>query len=245
MLKKIIRYVCYTLIFAKFIVANVFAEESLLAIDAGHSKLHSGASSASGKPEFAFNAVLAQTVSDVIVSHGIAVVRIGYDGTINNIKERTQIANKSGATFFLSIHHDSVQPQFLKQVQLNGVMRQETNYASGFSLFVSRKNPALETSLNCAIAIGAALKHKGLHPSTHHAEKIRGENREWANQENGVYYYDDLIVLKTANMPAVLLEAGIIVNREEEAAIQTPAMLQAIASAVEMGLLACKALNPT
>ena len=242
MTHKIVRYLCFAML---VISAKAIAAENTLAIDAGHSKLHFGATSASGKPEFAFNAQLAQTISDVIAAHGVEVVRIGHDGSITNLKERTQLANAAEARFFLSIHHDSVQSQFLKTVHANGVTHNESDYASGFSLFVSRKNADVETSLKCANAIGAALMAKGLHPSFHHAEKIRGENREWANQENGVYYYDDLIVLKTANMPAVLLEAGVIVNRQEEAALQTPAMQNTIAAAVETGLSECKMITPT
>src|SRR5262245_46775442 len=40
--------------------------------------------------------------------------------------------------------------------------------------------------------------------------------RELVDAEAGVYRYDALIVLRTARMPAVLLEAGSIVNRDEE-----------------------------
>jgi len=36
-----------------------------------------------------------------------------------------------------------------------------------------------------------------------------------------VHYYDNLIVLKTARTPAVLLEAGVIVNRDEELKVQS------------------------
>ncbi len=39
---------------------------------------------------------------------------------------------------------------------------------------------------------------------------------ELIDEEAGVYRYDHLIVLHSAHMPAVLLEAGSIVNRQEE-----------------------------
>jgi N-acetylmuramoyl-L-alanine amidase len=48
-----------------------------------------------------------------------------------------------------------------------------------------------------------------------------------------------LVVLKTAVMPAVLLEAGVIVNREDEQPIQTPGVQSAIALAIKKGLTRC------
>ena len=59
-------------------------------------------------------------------------------------------------------------------------------------------------------------------PTLHHAEKIPGEGRKLMDKDLGLYEFDDLIVLKTAAMPAVLLECGVIVNRSEEASLQTP-----------------------
>jgi N-acetylmuramoyl-L-alanine amidase len=40
--------------------------------------------------------------------------------------------------------------------------------------------------------------------------------RKLVDANAGVYRYDQLVVLSTTNMPAVLLEAGSIVHREEE-----------------------------
>ena len=86
------------------------------------------------------------------------------------------------------------------------------------------------------------MKTAGLAFTTHHAERIPGENREWADRNAGVYYFDNLAVLKTAKSPAVLLEAGVIVNRADERTLQEPAMRSAIAGAVVRGLADCGAI---
>ena len=49
-------------------------------------------------------------------------------------------------------------------------------------------------------------------PTLHHAEKIKGENRELIDRELGIYLFDDLVVLRTAQCPAVLFESGVIIN---------------------------------
>jgi N-acetylmuramoyl-L-alanine amidase len=48
----------------------------------------------------------------------------------------------------------------------------------------------------------------------------------------GVYRYDQLIVLGWAKIPAVLLEAGSIINRDEELAMNTPERQDMISAAV-------------
>ena len=72
---------------------------------------------------------------------------------------------------------------------------------------------------------------RGFSPTLHHAEKIPGEGRNLVDRNLGLYEFDDLVVLKTAAMPAVLLECGVIVNRSEEASLQKPEVQQRIADA--------------
>src|SRR5262249_39168937 len=48
----------------------------------------------------------------------------------------------------------------------------------------------------------------------------------------GVYRYDQLIVLRTTQMPAVLLEAGSIINRSEELVMNSPERHSLIGAAV-------------
>jgi N-acetylmuramoyl-L-alanine amidase len=213
---------------------------SKVAIDIGHSKPYPGVISARGKSEFEFNVGLARVLEDVLTAHHIKSFFIGEDGEMVDVKQRTSIANTKGASFFISIHHDSVQPKYLKTWKWQEIDRSYSDNFSGFSLFVSRKNPQLKKSLHCAQLIGKYLKQNGFSSSNHHAESIPGESRVWADSNAGVYYYDDLIVLKTSKVPAVLVEAGVIVNRYEEQNIQKDSTRNLIAMAITHGLINCK-----
>ena len=62
----------------------------------------------------------------------------------------------------------------------------------------------------------------GEKPSLYHAEPIAGENRLALDRRLGVHRFDGLAVLKTATMPAVLVEAGVIVNPDDEARWRGP-----------------------
>src|SRR5204863_8948870 len=88
---------------------------------------------------------------------------------------------------------------------------------SGHSLFVSRGNPDFKTSLAFAELIGKQLKAQGLQYARQYTEAIMGRYQHpLLNKEAGVYENDKLIVLSRNRMPAVLLEAGSIINRDEE-----------------------------
>lgn len=63
--------------------------------------------------------------------------------------------------------------------------------------------------------------------------------KPFADRANGVHYYDNLAVLKGAASPAVLLEAGVIVNRDEEPMLASSANHQRMAGAVARGLASC------
>ena len=56
--------------------------------------------------------------------------------------------------------------------------------------------------------------------------------RTLLDADAGVYRYDTLFVLKKTQMPAVLLEAGSIANRDEELVMASPERQQLISAAV-------------
>jgi len=200
-----------------------------VAVDVGHYAAEPGVISASGRPEFEYNLALAREVRTEIEKLGLKVRLIGERGDYAVLHHRTRDAQ--GADLFVSIHHDSVKERFLP----------EADRFSGFSLFVSSFNPKVEKSLACASAIGVKLRTAGFTPSRYHADAVLGESRPFADEENGVHYYDNLAVGRTAAMPSVLVEAGVIVNREEEARMRDPQVRRSIAAAVAAGARACLA----
>ena len=188
-----------------------------VALDIGHYLTKPGATSATGVTEFTYNLSLAQSALACLKEAGFSrAFLIGEGGTPLRLIERTKIAEEASADLLISLHHDSVQPQYLSQWEVNGHLEQYSDKFRGYSIFVSEKNTHGKESKEFALLLGQALVHEGLVPSLHHAENIPGENRTVLDARLGLYRYDDLVVLKTAPMPAVLLESGIIVNRAEE-----------------------------
>ncbi len=229
--------ICLALCALPGALGTAMAAGRSVAIDVGHSLETPGATSARGRVEFEFNRDLALAIDRALKAEGVATRVIGADGKENGLGARP--AKASGAGLLLSVHHDSVQPHFLQSWVHEGQELRYSDRFAGFSLFISRRNPALSGSLRCASALGEELRHAEFRPSLYHADPIPGEMKPFADRRNGVHYYDNLAVLKGAASPAVLLEAGVIVNRREELILADAQTRERIATAVAAGLARC------
>jgi N-acetylmuramoyl-L-alanine amidase len=202
-----------------------------LLVDPGHMPAKPGVTSCSGVPEYRYNNQLARLlVSRLQQQAGVMLLLSRTDE--QNLELTERVRDSGSADLVLSLHHDSVQPQFLAEKIVDGEKRLCSDYSRGFSLFVSRKNRQYEQSLDFARRLGRGLVARGLHPNLTHAEPIAGENRLLLDRDLGVYAFDDLIVLKRSEAPALLLEAGVVVNPADEALVQSDEYREAIAEAV-------------
>ena len=133
------------------------------------------------------------------------------------LAERVRRAKALAADLFLSIHHDSVPTRFLEKWEVEGEERSFSDRFSGHSIFISQDGVDYAGSLLFAKLLGGQLQERGLKYTSHYTDPIMGNRqRRLVDVLTGVYRYDQLIVLRTAGMPAILLEAGSIINREEE-----------------------------
>jgi N-acetylmuramoyl-L-alanine amidase len=212
----------------------------LIALDIGHYLAAPGATSARGVPEFEFNRALVQTVDAQLRASGLRTELIGADGMASDLASRPRRARDVNALLFISFHHDSARERFLKDWEVDGKPRRYLDDRfQGYSLFVSRQNPQWRQALDCASAFGAQLRAAGFKPSRYHADPVIGENREFADETNGVHFFDNLAVLRHATVPALLFEAGVIVNRDEEARLGTDATRARIAEALAAAMPTC------
>jgi N-acetylmuramoyl-L-alanine amidase len=209
-------------------------------LDVGHTLDVPGAISSRGVPEYAFNLQLAQDTRQALVDAGFdkTLLLITDKAPPSGLVERTVRANAMHADLFLAFHHDSVPDNLLQTWEYEGQQYSYNDDYPGYALFVSFDNADRNGSLQFGHLLGKSLQANGLQYTPHYTLPLmRHYRRELVDAEAGVYRFDELVVLRRTVMPAVLLEAGSIINRQEELDLGTPERRAktgaAIVSAVE------------
>jgi len=204
-------------------------------IDVGHTATSPGADSARGVPEYEFNLKLADVIAQSLREAGFdKAIRFVTSGTrMASLFERAASANNLHSDLFISIHHDSVPDNLKETWQYEGKKLSYGDRFSGYAIFVSNDNVDSAGSLSFGRSLGQELQKRGLRYTPHYTLPLMGRYRhELIDAEAGVYRYDHLIVLHSTRMPAVLLEAGSIINRQEELELATAERRSTIAQAV-------------
>ncbi len=188
-------------------------------VDVGHTVEKPGADSSRGVTEYSYNLQLANEVMQALSKAGFekAVRLITEAAPVRGLLERAARANAMHADLFISIHHDSVPDNLLESWEFEGQQRPYSDRFKGYAIFVSKENANPKGSLAFGHFLGEQLLSRGLHYTPHYTLPLMGRRRhELLDAEAGVYRYDQLVVLRKTLMPAVLMEAGSIINRDEE-----------------------------
>jgi N-acetylmuramoyl-L-alanine amidase len=204
-------------------------------IDVGHALDAPGALSARGMTEYAFNLQLGQNIKQALLDAGFdkTALLIINKAPPRGLVERAVAANRMAADLFLSIHHDSVPDSLIHTWEYQGQEQQYNDDYPGYALFISKDNPESAASLQFGKLLGKALQAQGLHFTPHYTLALMGHyRRQLLDADAGVYRFDQLVVLRMTRMPALLLEAGSIVNRQEELELATAERRAATSAAV-------------
>jgi len=214
---------------AALALVSTSAQSRTVVVDVGHSLAAPGSTGASGTTEFAYNRALALEVAAEMRRLGWNVLVPNADGRTRSLAARPAAASAAHADLFLSIHHDSVQTWQMP----------DRGSFSGFSTWASGAHPAATASTRCADSIGRAMARGGMRPNLAHGMRVQGEGRDLQDARTGRYRRDDLAVLRLSKTPAVLVEAGVIVNPSEEAWLARPDARAGIARVIAAGANAC------
>lgn len=176
-----------------------------------------GMVSARGVDEFALNREAAKAIARALRDlAGVEAIVHNEDGAERDLRSRPRKALEQGADLFLSIHHDAVDSSVASRWTYQGVERLHCDTVSGFSLWVHDSTVGYPAALALARSIGRSLVEGGRRPNLHHARpEERALGREVVDSALGVYR-NDLAVLVSAKMPAILVECGVALNRQEE-----------------------------
>lgn len=195
-----------------------------IVVDVGHTVDVPGALSARGVTEYSFNLKLAEAIKQSLVDAGFdnTVLLVTAAAPWRGLMERARRANAMHANLFIAVHHDSVPDQLIETWQYEGQENHFSDRFSGYSIFVSNDNADRSGSLTFGHMLGKNLQARGLQYTAHYTLPLMGRYRhQLLDADAGVYRYDQLLVLRHTSMPAVLLEAGSIVNRKEELELAT------------------------
>jgi N-acetylmuramoyl-L-alanine amidase len=200
-----------------------------VALDAGHGGKDPGYQHGR-RPEKEFTLQLAKELRRRLTSAGLAVCLIRSQDVLVPLEDRPLIAKRKGADLFISLHYNSVSGANVSEVK--GVETYCLTPAGASSTNESL-DPADQESLpgnrhdarNILLAyqIQKAMV-RDLNAADHGVRRAR-----WA-------------VLRTATMPAVLIECGFLSHPEEAKKINTNAYQRQTAQAIIDGILAYKRL---
>jgi N-acetylmuramoyl-L-alanine amidase len=204
-------------------------------LDVGHTAEEPGAISVRSVSEYEFNLRLARRIERALTEAGFAktILQVTSGTTRSTLVKRVVDANATQADLLISIHHDSVPDWLLQHMDEEGGPKRFSDRFRGHSIFVSHENADPAGSLEFAKTLGRQLKEAGLNFTPHYTEQImRERRRELLDKDAGVYRFDALYVLRATRMPAVLFEAGLIINPAEETVLTGEARQKAVAVAM-------------
>lgn len=210
-----------------------------VALDAGHGGEDGGAKGAKGLREKAVALHLAHALGKELEAKGFAVMYTRADDTFIPLWDRAKMANEAGADLFVSLHLNAAKAKAARgsEVYFLSLDRStgEEGEVEAQENAGAENRPAVADSVVASILDDLAQK-AFLADSEKLAVAVQKElNRLAGIKERGVKQAH-FIVLRSAAMPAVLVETGFISNPKEEQKLQDDAFIAKVAEAITKGI---------
>jgi N-acetylmuramoyl-L-alanine amidase len=229
----------------KSIAASAKGRDLVVAIDAGHGGQDPGAIGRGGTREKDVTLAIARRLAQQIdAEEGMRAVLIRDGDYFISLRGRIRKARDSGADMFISVHADSVLDRTVSGASVyvlslrgasdeasrwlaerenaadlvGGVSLDDKNDVLASVLLDVTQKEAVSNSVEAADAVLGALRRVG---------KVHGSHR---------VRHAGFVVLKSPDIPSMLVETAFISNAGDERRLRDPAYQQRVAEAIHVGV---------
>jgi N-acetylmuramoyl-L-alanine amidase len=209
-------------------------------IDAGHGGRDTGAIGLGGTREKDVNLRLAHKLAGQLERDGFQVILTREGDQTLSLEERTALAEASGGDVFVSLHANAAPRRSARGVEIyyldQNHQRHSLRVAARENGVPRNQMDALQRTLAQLRVSEASIHSRDLADKVQReiATGLTGRGRPFVNLgvKQGPFY-----VLFLSSMPAILVEAGFVTNREDVRLLRDERQLDALADAIARGLV--------
>lgn len=223
-------------------VPRVFRKLREVVIDAGHGGKDPGAIGVTGMKEKTVVLDVAQRLKKLLEAAGVKVTMTRKDDTFISLQERTEIASRSKADLFISIHANASSARSVHGVEayclkdLGTLEKNEAQRQANHKLMF--KNLAMKKgSLNLEDIVEDMLYTHKQSVSPTLTAKLADRVAQTAKANDRGDKQSRFFVLRNTLIPAVLVEIGFVTNPKEGRLLKTGDYRQRIAEGLANGIL--------
>jgi N-acetylmuramoyl-L-alanine amidase len=217
----------------------------IVVIDAGHGGRDPGATSVSGQVrEKELTLALAQAVRDALVKRGrVRVAMTRDDDRYLTLDDRAAVARRLGAAMFVSVHIDSAPNPLARGASVYSLSDIASDAEAARLAARENEGAGGGPRSNSVDAILADLAMRSqMSASADLAARLVGKAAGRVELRPNPHRFAAFHVLRRADTPAVLFEAGYLSNADDEVMLRNPEerakMVLALAQAIEADVAA-------
>jgi N-acetylmuramoyl-L-alanine amidase len=209
-----------------------------VALDPGHGGDDSGAKGQKGLKEKDVAIALAMALKDRLQEAGFEVLLTREEDVLIPVWDRAKIANEAGADLFISLHLNAAKARAAKGSEVF-FLSQDAGDADAAEV-AALENQGADPSSGSDGVVASILDDMAQKAFLQDSEKLAVAVQNQLNRLGGIkergVKQAPFAVLRSAAMPAVLVETAFISNPKEEIKLQDPAFLKKVAEAITQGV---------
>jgi N-acetylmuramoyl-L-alanine amidase len=217
----------------------------IVVIDAGHGGRDPGATSVSGQVrEKQLTLILAQALRDELVKRGrVRVAMTRDEDRYLTLDDRAAVARRLQAAMFVSIHIDSAANPLARGASVYSLSDVASDAeAASLAMRENEDNPRGSASDNVGAMLADLAMRSQMNASADLASRLVAKAAGRLELRPNPHRFAAFHVLRRADAPAVLFEAGYLSNADDELLLRDPAerakMVLALAQAIEADVAA-------